>query len=384
MSSLRGRWVGRSSMWCHRVNTSIARHFFHREASAAVRNVRPALPSHQTLVQGSCLQHHVAGDRARNAVPGRRGIITEMSGSSRRRFMMLFAILDWEAIAAAETPILFLTLTTPPKYWNQQAFVYQALRRFQDALDYYHGGPVCALVRKERGRRNGMLHYHPVTFGVRDSPAFRKWLRETWARCLESETVIRVHVEAVRSPQDVCRYLAKYVAKAGHEGRERPEGLAEAFVVDAEGVCTDVPVAFPESPAVGSGDPEAPQAPSLSNNHKWGNGGKGGRWWYIWGKDLLPWAVGERDFGEDGRRMAVSVRRIFRKWRLIKLREAMVKAGQVVGLTFSERDIRRELDKFKKTPFWFSLVGAKGFTLFISPGLLARMAGNAWANIVPF
>ena len=379
-----------SSMGYHRVNRSVSQ-FFRRVASCpALADVKEALPSDRLDIRGGVCAFKKSGDRPKNACGGIRGVIREMSNYARRRMMQVFASVNWAAVAAAESPILFLTLTTSPEYWARPRFVRRALRRFHDAFNAYQGGLVCAFVRKERGRKNGMLHYHLITIGVEYCEAFREWLEATWARCLESERVIRVDVQTVHTPGRVMKYLAKYCSKAAYEGREAPEGMGECFEVDADGVCTDA-AAPSHSSAVGSevaaassltvcgGDSAVSSA--LSKVHTGDSDAGGGRWWSVWGAEGLPWCEKEIYHGDDAHKVAVRIRRIFRRWLQQKRREALKKKYPFL----SDGQLRQaEVVYRREAPFAWTLYGSAGFILLCTAELLQRMQENAWSNVVPF
>lgn len=283
---------------------------------------------------------------------GLRGRVKGMSDASRRRLMGVFASLDWGKLIAAAIPFHFVTLTTPEVYWADERGVFKALQRFRKRL--YRGFPgfLGAFVRRERGAKRGMLHYHLITVGARGLSA--AWVQAAWSESLRYEGKVRVDVQLPEDPNRVAKYLSKYCAKVGYDGAYRPGG--------------GVP-----SGGTGSVDP----AP-LSKAHNWPDGCTGGRWWYVWGKELLPWGVAYTLLGEDGRGIAKRVRRIFRRWRASKVREAYKKkhfGSWEMELFWRRADWQTSVKRWSSFDRFCTSLGrggGRGFTLLLSPELLER------------
>lgn len=299
---------------------------------------------------------------------GLRGRVTGMSDASRRRFMGKFASLDFEYLASRSIPIHFLTLTTPVEYWSQGREVYKALRRFRDRLEYCYGskGYLGAFVRREYGGKRGMLHYHPIVIGCESLP--HAWVESTWSECLRYDGKVRVDVQRPESAERVAKYLCKYVSKVGYEGKlEGPKAPAEVCVAGSAGALGAAP---------------------LSKAHNVGNEGQGytgGRWWYIWGKDTLPWGESIIFVGEFGKAIAKRVRRIFRRWLVEQTRSRLRRSAELlvmdIGKIFTDRMSVRQLAKI--TPFAEYLRrGGGGYTLFVSPELLQQMVDAACLSYI--
>lgn len=291
---------------------------------------------------------------------GKRGVVVEMSNASRRRFMESMASLDYVQLAAMGCLFHFVTLTTCPEFWEKTEHVYRALRRFRDRLTYHaaEAGYLGAFVRRELGEKNGMLHYHLVVIG--GEKFSRAWLSSVWTRCLGADKPIMVHVSETTDPNRLSKYISKYCSKAAYEGKRRA--------------------------AVGSdsAEPETNDGASLTEAHTVGNqsadGYTGGRWWYVWGENNLPWAETTTLYGADARALGNRVRRIFRRWKIEKLRQA-IDRKTCPGFAlrhFSLKQIAvgdRFLDFMQKS--------AGGFTVLLPPELMERVVvsaamGEAW------
>jgi len=282
-----------------------------------------------------------------------------MSSGSRRRLMCKFASLDWNRLACEETPIWFITLTTPIEYWDSQLEVYRGLRRFADCLQYRFGHEehFGAFVRQERGSKRGMLHYHIVLIGASEcnTSRFRHWVRVNWTRALRYEGgLVRVDVQPVDNAQRVGKYLSKYCVKVGYEGA----GPAGSDASDPAGA--------------GAG------SETLSKAHNVGNGGyTGGRSWYVWGSASLPWAEVEL-IVDDSVALAKRVRRIFRRWLVSKVQERNRRLlGRHAAGQIPVKRIAKALPFFE-----FLRSGAGGFTLLASPSMLELCLDAAAAAVV--
>lgn len=280
---------------------------------------------------------------------GVRGRVKGMSDSSRRRLMAKFASLDYSLLASSGVRLWFITLTTPEVYWADELGVYKALRRFRDAMEYQQQGKgyLGAFVRRERGGKRGMLHYHMVVVGG----AFCMGeVSVLWTRSLRSEVIVRVDVQHLDTAARVAKYLSKYCSKVGYEGKGSGEGpdIALPNGKQCSGPCA-----------------------SLSEAHNVGKQYTGGRWWYIWGESVLPWAIPFSIRGDEGKAIAKRFRRIFRRWRLSKIAESFDRSVGRVGFCLSQCSLRglAKSDKYGE----FLRRSSSGFTFFLSPDLLERM-----------
>ena len=279
-----------------------------------------------------------------------------MSDASRRRFMGKFASLDYEALARSGVSMWFITLTTPEEYWHREGFVYQALRRFRDRLSYSQAehGYVGAFVRRERGGKRGMLHYHLVIIGGAIN-AFP--VADAWSRSLGYEGTVRVDVQVLDTAERVGKYLSKYCSKVGYEGKRSPSAVVET--ASSEPVSTT-----------------AEGAP-LSEAHNVGNGYTGGRWWYVWGEDALPWGEVITIVGEDAKAIAKALRRIFRRWRVQKQAEAWAKREKWSVRRAMTLVSVRQWEKWDSFGEFLRRGGGGGFTFLLAPDLLQRMVDAA-------
>lgn len=148
-----------------------------------------------------------------------RGQVKTFSAASRRRLMQKFASTDWEALVQAGTPIIFMTLTTSREYWTDELRVYKGMRKMERWLKTLDGFQA-AIVRKERGSKSGMLHYHIVILGVQDVK--EKLVRQKWSTFLEYSGTrkggLECDVQRTETAQRVCKYLCKYLSKVAYEG----------------------------------------------------------------------------------------------------------------------------------------------------------------------
>lgn len=285
--------------------------------------------------------------------------------------MAAFASLDYQALADAKVPLWFVTLTTPESYWDDYKGVYRALRRFRDTLHYEQTpqGYLGAFVRREIGSKRGMLHYHLVVIGGKLD---LKDVMLLWSRSLRSDVCVRVDVQSLETPDRVARYLSKYVAKVGYEGKERVKAA------DAS--------ASPEPEA------SAAEGASLSEAHNVGTGDgsayTGGRWWYIWGKDTLPWAEVVTVLGDQAKVIAKHFKRIFRKWLVEKaIKREVAQANASIGrgsryfTTFSVMKSRKWVEKRLSYASYLRR-SSTGFTFLLSPDLVQRMLDAACMAVI--
>jgi hypothetical protein len=267
--------------------------------------------------QGGVLTYHQPTGPGSRRGGGIRGKVKPyMTPASRLRLMRAFASLDWDALGTFSMPLLFVTLTTGPDYWDKQEEVYKGLERLRDRIEYLcgrdmitlnndgilcevenpFGGYVGAFVRKERGKKNGMLHYHLIIVGCRFLSA--DWLRKAWQECLRSEVPFRVEIQKPEDARKVERYLSKYCSKVGYEGKEE---------ASEEGPETVAPVS-------GGASDDSSQDVTLSDAHNAGNGKNGNRHWYVWNRKSLPMAEKQDSIaeGQAARLMSYRIRRAFR------------------------------------------------------------------------
>lgn len=300
---------------------------------------------------------------------GRRGRVGICTNASRLRFMQKFASLDFSVLELLGVTFFWVTLTTPREYWDREAYVYGALRRFHDRLDYSQAdnGYLGAFVRRELGSLNGALHYHLVIVGGKGINV--AWLRTAWGECLryEGQKLLRVSCEEVADTERIARYMAKYCSKAGYEGKERTVRALDSASPEPESEGTD--------------------GASLSEAHNVGNtlnGYTGGRWWYVWGASKLPWGETITVVGLDALQIANRLRRIFRRWRAQVSMRTMDRKQRCPGMAcryFVPKQFSR-LDGFVKR---LRRDRGGGFTVLMSPDLVELMVdaaayAQAWHN----
>jgi hypothetical protein len=306
-------------------------------------------------IQGGTLKLHLPCPAGKRPGGGLRSKVTEFSAQSRRRLMATFAALNWALYAELGTPILFLTLTVPEELWGDLVRVRGGLTRFRDWLKHQPGYEA-AIVRRELGESRGMLHYHLIVFGCHFLPASE--LRTVWGRSLRLDGPARVGVELAKNPQHVSRYLSKYLSKVG------------GFVGEGSGQAAG-------RRADASLSPPDPVTLSKSHNVEASSGGRSGsRWWYVWGE----LNEGERvDVGGlDARRLAVRVRRVFRRWVMSKARGRVEHAvrGQfdAYGRLYSSREldaeVSRRFGRMRGRGRFRWLFGSGGFLLMAGPDVL--------------
>ena len=252
-------------------------------------------------IQGQRVTYSLAG-RCHAKGGGRRGIVSDFSNASRLKLMRVFAQVDLDKCQAAGVPLLFVTLTTTPDYWNRPGFVKQALRRLERQARRDFGDDFKGFIwKRELGEKRGMLHYHLVMFGpFLPELELRQWLAIHWTRALRSPVVLRVDVDEIRSADRIARYVAKYVAKAAYAGRR---ASADAATTESAAASTARPADAPLS--------KAHKCTNCKNPSKtWG------RWWGVVGRDRIPWAPLEfLDEDETTQRaLMLRFRRFARGW----------------------------------------------------------------------
>lgn len=301
-----------------------------------------ASPTEPSLnLQGGKLTYHLPVGSAGRRGGGIRGKVTECSDASRRRLARKFAALDWAQLALALTPIWFVTLTTSEEIWNDHRRAYMGLRRVRDWITS-RPGFVGAFCRKELGGKNGMLHYHLVVVGIPGFARLLPELRRCWQRGIGCEKTWRVEIDEVNTAERASKYLSKYCAKAANWGRGEGADLSKAHNVDSSG-----------------------------------QGYTGNRWWYVWGEDSLPWAEPLDVFLGEGGAVAKRIRRVFRKWLKVKIREALFrefpKASGELKACIERCAKRQEREGFAE---WLRSNRA-GFTILASPTLISQIVQYA-------
>ena len=365
--------------------------------------MKKTIPEPSVIQQGGMIRFEKP-EPGRKAPPVKRGTVGEFSPQSRRRLMRWLASRDWDLLAAKETPIHFITLTTTTEHFARPAFCYRALRRFHDVLAS-QASFLGAVFKREYGSKNGALHYHGVVFGVEPSDFTTGHLRDVWTRCMRwtappgaKLSTLIVDVEEVKDAQRVAKYISKYCAKIGYEGmaRKQAEGTGEGA---------------PGCPGDRGGAPSPVR--SLSNAHNVGNDGNtltenyedehdsqgynGSRYWYVWGDvpegegvewlppgdELKPGAI---------KKFATRIRRVFRKWREVLWKAAMRKALREMSYFKTapadcERQIAKAFTREKRKRFskeggqkgaFAFLNGNRGFTLLAEPKLLDKCVKAAY------
>jgi hypothetical protein len=282
------------------------------------------------------------------------------------------------------TPIYFVTLTTPVEYWSDVLPVYKALRSFREAFQrrYESRGYLGAIVRREVGRKRGMLHYHLVIVGggllepgrkkIRDQSG-KTWIGRKWTEALGYEAgFVRVEVEWLDTAERVAKYLSKYCTKVGFEGRPTPDGSLPGQPEDAPAACEDAP----QVPAEGA---------VLSKAHNGGWGHTGTRWWYVWGEKSLPWGEMLLIHGDFARGIAKRVRRIFVRWLVDKERARLLRQAKELGRSVEASVWRisvRELLRWSKFGSFLVKGRGGGYTILATPALLAALVEYAEGEIV--
>jgi hypothetical protein len=319
-------------------------------------------------IQGGRLTYRRPIENSAKKGGGLRGRVRDMSSASRRRLMAKFASLDWARLIALALPFHFITLTTPEPLWGDEKGVYMALRDFRRALFRVYGpfGFLGAFVRRERGEKRGMLHYHVITVGAKGLTV--QWVRDTWTKALSWDSPVRVDVQLPEDPNRVAKYLSKYCSKAGYDGKLPPGGAGNAASSEQR----------PATP----GDAPLSEAHNVTKSEN--DAYTGGRWWYIWGAETLLWAPAWTITGPDGAGIAKRVRRIFRRWRVqvsMRRADAMWKDanGQVLRSMRGFCSSKWSVNHMRKYDGYSSQLAKSGggFTFLLAPDLLEKMLDAA-------
>jgi hypothetical protein len=134
-----------------------------------------------------------------------RGAITEFSAKSRRRCLIFFNRVDWQACK-----VVFLTLT----FWKspEPKEAKAAFKRFRSWLAYHY--PDVAAVWRMEFQERGAAHFHLLLFGLPFIP--QKQLQQVWQACTR-EVLSIVDIRLVKSRKHAMKYVSKYIAKRGAE-----------------------------------------------------------------------------------------------------------------------------------------------------------------------
>jgi hypothetical protein len=321
--------------------------------------------------------------------------------------MHKFASTDWESLMRLQVPVLFLTLTLSPEYWDDTRTAKKgvaAVQRWLSSLDGFQGG----MVRREYGAKRGCLHYHLIVLGLPRLDVHE--LRRLWSRAvayrpaLGKPEFLRVDVERTETADHVARYLCKYVSKAAWEGAARrvegtPRKEGRDHAAGAE------PPASPEGVvALSKAQNSTQEAGTPANIDEWerGDSHTGTRYWSFWGSwpfcetEILDFSAlpGASDAGKMARKIATRARRLFRRWRVelervrivreLRLRSYHAGAGWHVPYDHLPPCARGEADAliskaaerhckaFQRSKLRFLRAGG-GFTLFLSPAMIDAM-----------
>lgn len=253
----------------------------------------------------------------------RRGRVSDFSRKSRRRLMNQAASLDYERLESENIQVLFITLTTSRDQWEDERRLVLALRKFRSFLGEQEGY-LGAIVKKERGEKNGALHVHLMVFGTAFIPV--NLMRYAWSKAMESEKPLRVGIERARSAREISCYLSKYVSKVGYEGKGQETETEIEAGTDAAGTPAGelaVHDGSPDAPAPceGTGNGNLEYGLTLSKGHNLQGKAKetykgytGSRWWWVWNRESLPIGATCEVEHPELQAVAKSVRRVMRRW----------------------------------------------------------------------
>lgn len=344
-------------------------------------------PTSSQSPQGACLYHQGrllqftrAGAGSPRSGGGPRGKVTAFSAGARRRMLQWLSIVDWPSMVSAE-PAQFVTLTTPPEYWDGPGAVRAPLARFRRRLEYHLAGlarpDYVAVWKMERGEKRGMLHFHLLVLGAPSLP--EAWLRRAWKASLRwsSEKDVICAVEACACPERVGKYLAKYVGKA------TPAQVTSADVRRS-----------PDNPEVaGAAERDSPCLSHITGEKVEETDKLNGRWWGVWHKEAVKYAE-IAIIGDGSTKSAAVARRIVRRWRQAQLLQSILAAaskdrGQVLqswevgnACAFAARKYRKRSNSPPvegERPSYDALLRGRltGFTVYGSAGVLQRIATAA-------
>lgn len=253
---------------------------------------------------------------------GKRGTVSQenISPQSRKRLVEKTLTIDWDSLQDTHKG-RFITLTLPQEYWHQGRFVRKALERLYRKMK--RRGMDASIVRKEHGKKNRMMHFHLLTFVKRDVRGWEPelpedeipgWITQAWSGALGYEGRVRVQVEVPENWHQLQKYVTKYCMKIAYNDVEKK--------ASAPAVGNSTAASAGASLSMSHNRPETIEAEHNISN--------GNRFWYIWGRDNLPWA--ELQILElSGRMLAETwkLRRIFRKIQAVRVKRAAMRRSFV-------------------------------------------------------
>lgn len=235
-------------------------------------HIEPSLPcwNYETVIvsqQGGLVQSRMIGGPPVGG--GKRGKCgQDMSRGSRKRLMDWLQTFDHGAMSPYG--LIFLRgsyAVLPPT--SEEA--HRGLNNFLDRLEYRLEKGV-VVWRQEWGEKKGRLHFHFMIYGQTPEWSLNETREEALAEMWRESTAPYggfIHVEAVTMPENVGRYISKYVSKTGPSKETgSPETLSG---------CQD---------ATGSGEPVQGCA-NLLKAHILGKGVWDGRTWGIRGRENI-------------------------------------------------------------------------------------------------
>jgi hypothetical protein len=218
----------------------------------------------EVVGQGSLLQARVRGlSGSMSQSGGLRGRIMGFSRSARRRMLHLVARLD------SSQRFAFVTLTQRADVsalgWSESMRCMRAFRR-----RLVRAYPECSAIWRKELQKRGAIHWHLLVWGA---PGLDHARVEGWWRDLtRQDDLCQVDVQEL-SGRAAMGYVAKYAAKLS----DLEHGAYQAALDE----------------------------------------GSTGRWWGVWARDRLPWAIRmvvTRELG--GQRWWYGYKRLARrKWR---------------------------------------------------------------------
>lgn len=318
------------------------------------------------ILQGNQIRYYVPQGSGRKG-GGTRGKVKEFSRGARHRLMVLLSSLDYAALALLNWRMHFITLTTPPEYWSDELHCYESLRKFLDMLEKVYGVHA-TVIKKERGEKSGMLHYHIVTFGP-SLKGCQKAFRRKWTKHLgytKGEVIVDLSAET-NDPKRISKYIAKYVTKVVYTNAPSVVPSSETRLHEASGEGGTGCASLSNAHNVDSETVEDEQSTKYGAY-------TGTRWWWVRGKEKLP--LGEEieidlDDPRLVKRIANRVRRSFRRLRKAQQYKAIMKE-------YPSRPIADQMLKAwcKTYAFTFMKTGA-GYMFMADSDVLDRLIMNA-------
>lgn len=272
--------------------------------------VSTIIPENQLILHGNLLQ--VCRPQEKQRGGGLRGLVKIYSPQSQSRLVSSLLTLDWQYIAE-NCVARFVTLTTPLKYRKRLPFVYQALDKLRREMVMQ--GMLGAYVRKEYGNKRGMLHYHLIVFIPRgrngswlpeDPEEPEGWITRAWSDSLQYRGRVRVTSEVPEHWEAVKKYITKYCSKTAYENLEKQRN-PEATVSAKRGT-SEANTGASGSSLSKSHNAEQARMEDVTSSHN------GRRFWYIWGKENLPYAKKEViSLDRQGLQFTYKLKRVMRK-----------------------------------------------------------------------